>query len=467
MPDTIRINVVAVEGDTRNFRVVAITANGDEVPAFVISDKEFAATKRAASVRILDADNDTLIAEAAVVDSTTERVDVHVSANASANPRDIIGHIDKISENLDIHHEAQAAARTIIAPEVERQRKEEAAVARDVRRVLSKIGSTASDVLQEGDSVRNAVDVAAARWAGANGDAERPVRKVRPPAAHLDADGSLKDDRQPIEGTNLSEWVLGRSIDSDGVLRRSPLRDVGEAQIRSALGLAEEPDPPQPPADNTGTGSGSPEGTLDDLVLNKTAKLVEAIGLPPDAALIVDPAETGVTGASVQQWSGGLADIAAYHDFHELVLALPNVWQQIFNELVVDLVFDAVRGLRAVESDEAIDDDTALLEVVRGVRSLRNALTDTPLEELGTLYSIRDWAWDKIKKVGESIEDVFTGEGTITNGGSSKPGSEIPRPEAGNSNQATDDRRPNTNLARDQILRELNRGLRGNHTSRY
>ena len=275
--------------------------------------------------------------------------------------------------------EAEAGRQDLLVTEVERLRRRRGA-AREVGRLVLRDLRAHAPGAGEREWVADSPDEILALRARAaeetlDGFGARSLR-VRAPADRL-----AVDDRLPA--TTLAQAVTGQTVGTQGLVRRD-LRSRLDAQTanRGLDGLPAPPDGRDFP-DSGRRRASRPPDERDGTVEGRLAALVDAIRLPEDPPLLTAPSAVGADGEPATL-RGGPAQVEALHDFHELRIAMPDVWQLRAEPQLVE----AVEGVAEELADAGIDverivqraqDGTRLHTLVDLADAYRTALEETPV----------------------------------------------------------------------------------------
>lgn len=93
-----------------------------------------------------------------------------------------------------------------------------------------------------------------------------------------------------------------------------------------------------------GTGTPSPSASLRAAVDSKLLGMVDAMRLPEDPPLLQADSAVAGSGSEVE-FAKGAADVTAFHDIHELALAMPSVWEEVFDRRFIDVLRDSLKEL--------------------------------------------------------------------------------------------------------------------------
>ncbi|MDP8929073.1 MAG: hypothetical protein M3O70_11010 [Actinomycetota bacterium] len=280
--------------------------------------------------------------DVAVDDVAADAEVVVVLPEAPTDPRDVVADVGEV---IRAEREALTSARTVLGTEVAERASEREQVRRAVDRVLSHLAASAGGDLAY--LARSGEDIA--RLTGdAVGEARAAIASA-PPASR--ARSGVLTDGQQLPSAVLLQRLSGVPPARDGFWWRDPaalLRLRQEHQGPDGLPRPRTTDAvpaPAPPA-----ADGSTDGGVTAVVEDKAEALVEAIRLPEDPPLLV--ADSAVTAAGPEvTLASGIADVTAFHDFHQLVLAMPHVWHEVFDRHFVGLVEAAFDELVAAGVD--------------------------------------------------------------------------------------------------------------------
>lgn len=260
--------------------------------------------------------------------------------------------VETVRRLLEAEREATGSARVMLAEEVGRRDADENRVRRVVTAILGRLtGSSGGDTRFKAVSGRSVSSLTreAVRAGREDVSAAPPAVAVRP---------GLYDDGARMRSGDLIADLAGARQPRDGYWRADPLerlrlrrRHVGP----DGLPLSRRSDPAGGNDGRTGgEGDGGPAGNrldgeaeaIGNAVSEKVERLVDAMRLPEDPPLLT--ADSAVKGAGPEvEFARGIADTTAFHDFHELIPALPDVWQEVFDRRFVSVVETAVRELDA------------------------------------------------------------------------------------------------------------------------
>jgi hypothetical protein len=281
-----------------------------------------------------------------------DNLDADVVVALPEPPRDPRETVAAVAEALQAEEEATASAREILSRRMKAVHKDDERVAGIVRAIVSDLVPTGGldlrfKVSDEGD---------ASRGGGTKRDVPSVMRSaVKEGRARLAASprtvrarkGRLKDGAK-LSSREVIRRLSGRSETAEGYRRLSAReRRQRERENEGADGL------PQPGSSDTapnGSQEDSPRGENGsaadpmDTVRERGADLIEAIRLPEDPPLLLADEPVAGRGESFELRSG-IADVTAFHDFHELVLAMPNVWQDVFDKRLTEVVGATVHHL--------------------------------------------------------------------------------------------------------------------------
>lgn len=197
--------------------------------------------------------------------------------------------------------------------------------------------------------------------------------------------GTFAASQRIATGRLVSELV------STAELVRRPALDI--ARIRSIVqgkdGLPAELTTPTQP-NGTGSSPGSPaSASLLSGIDGKLAGMVDAMRLPEDPPLLQADSAVSGTGAAVEL-AKGVADAVAFHDVHELALAMPSVWTDVFDRRFVDILREALKELAtagvAIEPLAQLNDGSAARTLAGKLRTVADAYAETAV---GALRSAR------------------------------------------------------------------------------
>lgn len=264
-----------------------------------------------------------------------------VLPDRAVDPRTQVGEVQKL---LTAEREASGAARAVLAEEVNRRDADEARIRRVVDTVLASVTQSAGGDVRfkavRGRSI-SSLTLDAVREGRRDVSAAPPVITV--------PEGRLEDG-QKLDTGKLVAQLSGAPQPRDGYWRVDPLerlllrkRHAGPdglpipgAQRRAEARRTAEDRP-------AGISEAASEA-IGAAVSDKVEKLVDAMRLPEDPPLLL--ADAAVTGSGPDvEFARGIADTTAFHDFHELIPALPDVWQEVFDRRFASVVEAAVREL--------------------------------------------------------------------------------------------------------------------------
>lgn len=362
-------------------------------------------------------------------------------------------------QRLARHLEAQKLGREVIADRSAARAEEADRVQRVVGHVLSSLaGTNAGDTTWRLDSGRTLSTMTnqAVASAAARVNEREPMIAVR--------SGDVVDGERLASGT-LVRRVLGAEMPPE-LRRRSALETL--ARRDDAVGADGLPRPLSMPA-----GS-EPEGGVADVedadqpaggeVSAKIVGLVDAMRLPEDPPLLVAGSAISSPGGEVEL-QGGAADAIAFHDFHELALAMPTLWSQVFDSEFVAIVEQSVQELIDTGADvDALLDENEVRPEKRLLRMLEasaastaaDRATETRLfrpQRLGRSPGGRDLQRGMVA----SSDPVMSDSGSSTQASVHIQGAGVDKPEAGEQ-KAVDSSRQLS------LLEELRLAMRGSHS---
>ena len=254
-------------------------------------------------------------------------------------------HVADVARVVSSQREAANAARGVLADEVDKRGAGEDEIAAAVGAVLLDVvangGGDTAWKLTPGQSIADLT-------AEAVHEGRRAV-SAAPPAVAVPAE--LLDDGEELTTSALVARLAGAPQPRDGYWRVDPLE---------RLRLRERHVGPDglPVSRTTPTGGGDGDGrgptpvsaleptAVDAAVNSKVEALVDAMRLPEDPPLLNADSAIRGTGPDTE-FARGIADTTAFHDFHEMIPALPDVWQDVFDRRLINLVDAGVRELAA------------------------------------------------------------------------------------------------------------------------
>ena len=193
---------------------------------------------------------------------------------------------------------------------------------------------------------------------------------ARPLAVRASASRLAPNDR--LAAAALTSAVTGVNVGAAGLVRRDLLTlEQNRSEHIDPNGL------PAPLATAASAGNGASNGAsngggemdAEGLIGERLRALVDAMRLPEDPPLVTASAAVGGDGRPVSL-QGGPSQVPAVHDFHELRIAMPDVWQLRDGQLI-----ETVEGV--AEELAAAGVDIANIVQTADQGELLRALVDT------------------------------------------------------------------------------------------
>jgi hypothetical protein len=287
-------------------------------------------------------------------------------------PEDPRDHVTKVQKLLQAEREALASARQTLAAEIDTRSVSDEEVRDVVNGILSQLAAHGGGDLAW--KVKGNATIPKLT--------ERAVKEARTVidggTQSVIARQGVVQDGEELTARELVSRLTGGRTHRDGFWRADPLErerkhavhaisdglprplepaslasnggDILEARVMST-GTSRAAVPTETEDGRAGSNGSEISGeTIQDVVKAKVRDLVEAIRLPEDPPLLV--ADSAVKGTSAEvEFVRGVSDVTAFHDIHELVLAMPNIWQDVFDQRFVQVLEAAVYELATVGLD--------------------------------------------------------------------------------------------------------------------
>lgn len=238
-------------------------------------------------------------------------------------PTDPREQVRQVVELVEAQDEAADQAREALAERTDARVALEKSTRKAVGRVLTAIGRRAGGDLKwrfDGSQpmpkmLRGAVETG------------RGVLANRPRSV-LAEEGVLNDGESLGTGELMAK-LAGDPARRDGYWRASPVDRLRlRQQLRGPDGLPVPASGSAPQLD--GAGRPVARNGVPPSVTDKVTALVEAVRLPEDPPILGAGSAVNAPGAEVEL-ARGVADVTAFRDVHELAMAMPDIWQEVFD----------------------------------------------------------------------------------------------------------------------------------------
>lgn len=301
-------------------------------------------------------------------------------------PEDPREQVRQVVEMVEAQDEAAEQARVALADRAGARVSLENAGLDAVRKVLIAIGRRAGGDLRwrfDGTQPMDEMLVGTT-------EAGRTVLSDRPRTVVAD-EGVLEDGEQ-LPTRAFTARLAGEAPRRDGLWRADVVRQLRVRQeVQGPDGL---PLPGGEPPGEPDDGRGGPTAQeVPAAIADKIDALVEAIRLPEDPPILGTGSAVDAPGAEVEL-ARGIADATAFHDVHELALAMPDLWQEVFDSRLTAVVETAVRHAIAagisLEPGEGVTEEPeelTLLRLVDGLRRLDMLYSTTSAHRLAPQFS--------------------------------------------------------------------------------